>query len=568
MTPLRPAAVTVAWLLLAASGAAQEPEPTSCVACHSNPDLFDEETLAIVEQEHNSVHAAAGLSCQDCHGGDPAPELADDMARSMDEHYAANPFVGAPDRADIPAFCGRCHSSIDYMRRFNPRARVDQLEEYWTSRHGKALRAGNKRVATCVDCHHAHGVQGPTEPSSPIYPKQVAKTCAHCHANAEVMAGATLPDGRPLPVDQYARWRQSVHAASLLERDDLSAPTCNDCHGNHGAAPPGIHSISFVCGQCHGREADIFRDSDKWQGFETHNEYLAAAGDEGCAACHDIQPQQTGMVTTREFTECSTCHGNHSVIRPTVAMLSPLPETPCAFCHEMVGSEEAMILEPRGGREAYEKKKAELLEEARSQGLEGEALFDWMVDQARQLPPHTVKGGDDEERALEPEFQRLFVKFRIGKTHFTYDDPATGAPVKAEVVRCTSCHPPDGEGLKMASTLLNHMRELTTRTARAERILLRARRGGVETGDAELDVDKAVDAQIALQVSVHTFKVEGGTDFASTQEQGLQHARSALEAGHEALDELRHRRLGLGVSLVFVLLVLIGLGLKIRNLPA
>ena len=34
--------------------------------------------------------------------------------------------------------------------------------------------------------------------------------------------------GQPLPIDQYARWRESVHADSLLVREDLSAPTCND----------------------------------------------------------------------------------------------------------------------------------------------------------------------------------------------------------------------------------------------------------------------------------------------------------------------------------------------------
>jgi hypothetical protein len=568
MTAQRIAMVSLAAFVWGVCGAAQDSQPTACVACHSNADFFDEEHLAIVTQFQNDVHAAAGLSCHDCHGGNPAPELAEDLG-AMDEHYAPNPYRGAPDRPSIPDFCGRCHSDIEYMRRFDPRARVDQEREYWTSQHGMALRRGNEHVATCVDCHHAHGVQGPEDPSSPIYPKQVAETCRGCHANAEVMAGATLPDGRPLPVDQYARWRQSVHAAALLEREDLSAPTCNDCHGNHGATPPGIHSISFVCGQCHGREAETFRASAKWEGFETHNEMLEAAGEEGCAACHEAGPQQTGMKTTREFTECSTCHGNHGVIRPTVAMLSPLPETPCAFCHEAAGGEEGTVLEPRGGQQAYEEMKSQLLAQASTEGLEGEALFDWLVDQAHQLPTHTVESAEAEGgRALKPEFQRLFVKFRIGKTHFTYEDPLTGKTVKAKVVRCGSCHPPDGVGIQAASRLLGEMRGLTTRTARAERILLAARRGGVETGDAELEVDQAVDAQIALQVSVHTFNLETGTDFASTQEQGLQHARNALEAGREALEELRHRRLGLGVSLVFIVLVLIGLGIKIRNLPA
>ena len=568
MSGWRVTGATLVALVSAGSGAAQDPPPTACVACHGSADFFDEKGRAAVEQFRGDVHAVAGLSCHDCHGGNPAPELAADVS-SMDASFRANPYRGAPDRAAVPRFCGRCHSDIEYMRRFDPRARVDQEQEYGTSHHGKALRAGNERVATCVDCHRAHGVQGPDQPSSPIHPKQVAETCRGCHADAQVMAGAKLPDGSPLPVDQYARWRQSVHAAALIEREDLSAPTCNDCHGNHGATPPGIHSISFVCGQCHGREAETFRKSAKWGGFETHNELLAGAGKEGCAACHEALPQQTGMTSPRTFTECSTCHGNHSVMRPTVAMLSPLPETPCAFCHEPVAPGEGEILEPRGGQRAYEETKAALLAQARDQGLEGEALFDWLVDQARQLAPHTVERAAGETgRAPRPEFERLFVKFRIGKTHFIYQDPQTGEAVKAGVVRCGSCHPATGSGIQMASTLLGRMRELTARTARAERILLAARRGGVETKEAELEVDQAVDAQIALQVSVHAFSLETGTDFASAYAQGLQHAGNALEAGQQALEELRFRRLGLGVSLVFIVCVLIALAVKIRDLPA
>ena len=148
------------------------------------------------------------------------------------------------------------------------------------------------------------------------------------------MASYKLPNGQPLPVDQYAKWQRSVHAASMFDKEDLSAPTCNDCHGNHGAVPPGVESVGFVCGQCHGREAALFAASPKHEGFQRHNEYLAQVGAEGCAGCHDASEPQAAMTSVRGFTECATCHGNHAIIRPTVGLLGPLPETPCAFCHE------------------------------------------------------------------------------------------------------------------------------------------------------------------------------------------------------------------------------------------
>ena len=56
-------------------------------------------------------------------------------------HQAKDDFRAIKSPADIPDFCGRCHSNIEYMRHFNPSPRTDQLAEYWTSGHGKQLKA-------------------------------------------------------------------------------------------------------------------------------------------------------------------------------------------------------------------------------------------------------------------------------------------------------------------------------------------------------------------------------------------------------------------------------------------
>ncbi|HXH93514.1 MAG TPA: hypothetical protein VNN25_18175 [Thermoanaerobaculia bacterium] len=102
--------------------AAPKPE-TSCIHCHGG-ELFDEAGRAKVKHFGVDVHSQVGLSCHDCHGGNPDPKLGDDIAGAMDPKYAPNPYVGAPKRTAIPDFCGRCHSSADYMKRFNPAARV------------------------------------------------------------------------------------------------------------------------------------------------------------------------------------------------------------------------------------------------------------------------------------------------------------------------------------------------------------------------------------------------------------------------------------------------------------
>ncbi len=558
-------------LTTATAADAKTPATTSCTACHSDPGMFEGATLKIPASFVNDVHSQVGLSCQDCHGGNPDPKLSDDPA-AMDPGFAANPYRGAPSRADIPAFCGRCHSDPATMRRYRPDIRVDQEKEYRTSVHGMALAKGDTKVATCVDCHGVHGIRRISDPDSPVYPKRVAETCRACHGDPKRMAGYFLSDGRPLPVDQYAHWRQSVHAKALLERDDLSAPTCNDCHGNHGATPPGVDSVAFVCGQCHGRETDLFRASRKQAGFEQHNALLADAGKEGCAACHsDPEPQAARHMT--HFTECATCHSNHAIVRPTLAMLGNLPETPCAFCHEGSGplaDTTGDLAEPKARREHYRQLRDSLLASAEHQGLKGDVRFDWMVDQALALPTHTLPKGEDQPGGLRPEFERLFTKFRIGKTTFTYEDPVTGKPATAALVRCTDCHGPEPAlgseplGYRTAGELLGGMQELTGLTARAERSLLAARRGGVETRKALSEVDAAVDAQIELEVLTHTFASDPKSAFGEKQKEGVTHARAALAAGQSALDELSFRRKGLAVSLGIIVLVLIGLALKIR----
>ena len=549
-------------------------EETSCTVCHQDSDLFEEEQLTIVHRFTTDVHSELGLSCHDCHGGNAALELADDPFAAMDDAFTDNPYVGVPQRAEIPGFCGRCHSDPEYMKRYKPDARVDQEREYWTSGHGRAMAAGDTNAATCTDCHGNHDIQRPVATESKIYPANVAETCRTCHEDAAKMAGYTLADGRAMPTDQYALWRRSVHAASMYEKEDLSAPTCNDCHGNHGATPPGLDSVAFVCGQCHGREARLFRNSAKHQAFIDHNEYLAEAEGESCAGCHDTD--EVGLENFTSFGECTTCHGNHGVVRPTVAMFSNLPNTPCAFCHENPDSlPDEQLLEPESTRESYSEALSTLLKTPEAEALQGEALFDYLVDRAVEMPNHIVAGTAESEDgpALRPEFENLFAKFRIGKSYYTYDEPSTGDPVRVDIVRCNDCHLEDPEdeesgGTATGISMVGHMHELTTRTAQAERILLAARRGGVETREALTHIDQAIGAQIGLEVLVHGFSTEPESEFIEQFETGREHAEAAVEAGHEALGELQVRRRGLAVALGLIVLVLLGLGMKIRSLSA
>ena len=126
------------------------------------------------------------------------------------------------------------------------------------------------------------------------------------------------------------------------------------------------------------------------------------------------------------FSECVSCHENHGVLRPTVAMLGALPETPCAFCHEGVGPLADLVAEPKKKAANYATIRKVLMANAEGLGLDGDRRFDWLVDQAQELPTHLMKVREGEPPRLRPEFARLFEKFRIGKTRYTFRDETAG----------------------------------------------------------------------------------------------------------------------------------------------
>src|ERR1051325_4367258 len=159
------------------------------------------------------------------------------------------------------------------MRRYNPQIRVDQFAEYQTSVHGMRGAKGDENVATCTSCHSVHDIRPVHDPKSPVYPTQVAATCAKCHADPMRMAPYKIP------TDQYDKFTKSVHGNALLVSHDLAAPACNDCHGNHGARPPGVDSVPSICAQCHRQERDLFAKSPHAKPFQD-------LGLAGCVVCH------------------------------------------------------------------------------------------------------------------------------------------------------------------------------------------------------------------------------------------------------------------------------------------
>jgi predicted CXXCH cytochrome family protein len=267
----------------------------ACAKCHSNDDRMKSFGSSIVlhqwETLQYSVHGkmvdAGGnhvvqcITCHDAHG----------IVRVKSPTSPVSPLK-------VVSKCSGCHSNATFMRAFNPSLPIDQLEKYRTSVHGTRNAQGDAKAAECASCHGSHGILPPSDVKSQVYPVNLPGTCAHCHSDVAYMKEYGVP------TDQFEKFAASVHGVALLQRHDVGAPACNKCHGNHGAAPPGVQSISNVCGTCHVINAELFAASPHKKAFDE-----------------------------RKLPECETCHGKHEIVAASNKLLGTSSEAVCSRCH-------------------------------------------------------------------------------------------------------------------------------------------------------------------------------------------------------------------------------------------
>ncbi len=301
----------------------------SCVDCHNALP----EPLGVAEDKvAQDIHAQKGLTCASCHGGDSS---SDDPEKAMSPKAG---WKGKIERKQIPQLCGSCHSDPAYIRQFNPSLRTDQLAQYQTSVHGKRLAAGDTKVAVCIDCHSVHDLRAPSDPRSTVNPVNVATTCSRCHGDPNYMKDY------PIPTNQFANYSKSVHHDALAVRGDLSAPTCTTCHGNHGAAPPGVDRVQNVCSTCHVFQAQMYEQSSHKKAFQTSS-----------------------------LPGCVVCHSNHGITHPTDAKLSTGPEATCMQCHkpgDQCDQARADLLASLSHLDTAIKQADEVIGQAESSGME------------------------------------------------------------------------------------------------------------------------------------------------------------------------------------------------------
>lgn len=342
---------------------------TLCVNCHADQDRMKafgsrvrtDQAVLLSQSVHGRLSVSGKeqlLQCTTCHS-------AHGIVSVTDKRSPVHPL-------NVAATCASCHSDPAYMRSYNPALPVDQLPKYRTSVHGVRNARGDTRVAECASCHGSHDIRSAHDVKSRVYPTNLPSTCATCHSDSVRMK----PYG--IPTDQYESYASSVHGIALLEKHDPGAPACNDCHGNHGAAPPGVQSISQVCGACHALNADLFSRSPHKSAFDQRN-----------------------------LPECETCHGNHSIVAATDRLIGAEPPAVCAQCHSPTESV-AGFAAARSMRAAIdtllmlEEQARTLVEEAEQKGMEvSEQRFALRGVRQARLESRTTIHAFDESKLAE-----------------------------------------------------------------------------------------------------------------------------------------------------------------------
>ncbi len=155
---------------------AQEPE-TSCISCHTE---MGDDLAKPVELWQESIHKQNGISCNNCHGGNP--DLQD-----MDAMGPEEGFVGAPTEDEVPQFCGKCHVAV--------------MENYMKSPHW--LTEKQKRPV-CTTCHTAHHQQRAT------LGLINEENCSRCHTYERAKKIKFVMEGTEMKINQLNKTIEKV----------------------------------------------------------------------------------------------------------------------------------------------------------------------------------------------------------------------------------------------------------------------------------------------------------------------------------------------------------------------
>ncbi|MEO8166935.1 MAG: cytochrome b/b6 domain-containing protein, partial [bacterium] len=329
-------------ILLFCSAAAFAAGADACLTCHADKSLTQEKhghvRSLFVDGNAFTRSAHGDLKCVSCHEAFQADQL---------------PHARKIKRVE----CSTCHAD-------------QQFVDYGLSVHG-TMKNGRPAVE-CSGCHTTHAIQKVSAIPAPEKKEFTERICAKCHADVD------------------KKYMASDHGAAL-RAGTKGAPTCIDCHGDHGVVSPTTEGArtsrkkeAEMCLSCHLNKNEVrarvgpsagfiasYGNSVHGQAMQNGNDAAATCSDchgshemqkgsdprsrvsrahiaATCAQCHsDIKEQYDGSIHGKALAAgigasatCTDCHGEHDILSPSNP-LSPVAAKNvsaqvCSPCHSSV----------------------------------------------------------------------------------------------------------------------------------------------------------------------------------------------------------------------------------------
>lgn len=335
--------------------------PGLCGKCHSEGAPVQQQRSipqdSIIQNYSESIHGQGLLlkglivapSCISCH-----------TAHSILPHTDPASSIA---RANIANTCTKCHAEIEMVHRkiirgelWEKQARVLPacIDCHQPHKIRKVFYSQGMADKDCLGCHSRKSIRSSTSGKSLFVnvselgnSRHANVACSQCHN--EVNASHVRPcDAITKPVDCTAChaeigaiFQKSMHGV-LGAKNDPNAPTCKECHGNHGvlgkANPLSTTfptNVPELCARCHreGERAAVRYTGTEHQIIKNYTESIHGKG-----------LMQSGLTVTAMCTSCHTAHN----VRSSADSLSSVnranvPAT-CGHCHHGIeGQFEASI---------------------------------------------------------------------------------------------------------------------------------------------------------------------------------------------------------------------------------
>jgi hypothetical protein len=390
---------------------------------------------------------------------------------------------------------------------------------------------------------------------------QTTNSCLDCHS--------ALPE--PMGVTQE-KFSQDIHSQKGL--------TCTSCHGGDATSYDPDQAMSRkagwkgkidrkqvpqLCGSCHSNPAYIrqFNPSlrtDQLDQYHTsmHGKRLAA-GDTKVAVCtdchsvHDLRPPSDPRSTVNPVnvaTTCSRCHSDAAYMKPysiptnqfakyntsvhhdALAVRGDLSAPTCTTCHGNHGAVPPGVDKVQNVCANCHAFQAQMYEKStHNKAFQAASLPGCVVCHSNhgiQLPSDAMLG--------------------------------TGPGGV-----CMRCHTPGDHCDRARAEILSNLTQLDGAIKDADQSLRLAESSGMEVSEARLGQDQARDSLTKARVTIHSFQ----TALVNQDIQaGMKIASANLKTGKDAMVERNHRRIGLGICLIAIAIMLVGLWLYIKKLES